>query len=120
LSILSHLLSAYKLWFEFKKHIPKSARYTLAEKVDRLFIEVLELIFIAQYLKQKQKLPALLKANTKFDSLKFFLQVLWETKNLELKHYKLLSENLNEIGRMLGGWLKRLQTELAPRKKRGA
>jgi hypothetical protein len=113
------LLAAYKQWFEFKNHIPKSARYTLAEKVDDLFIEVLELIFIAQYLKREQKLPALVKANTKFDSLKFFLQVLWETKNISSKHYELLSVKLAEVGRMLGGWLRQTQKQNSPATRTG-
>jgi len=61
----------------------------------------LELIFTAQYLKPEQKLPLLQKASAKFDTLKFFLMILWETKNLSTKQYELLSVKLAEIGKML-------------------
>ncbi len=114
LSILEHLVTSYKLWHEIKNHIQKSSRYTLGEKIDILFMETLELIFIAQYLSKIQKLPALQKANTKFDALKFFLKILWEIKAIENKHFILVSEQLNKVGRMLGGWLKKLEAE-APR-----
>ena len=108
LSILQHLINCYKAWFEIYAHIPKSAKYTLGEKIDSIFLEVIELIFISQYLKKEQKLPALQKANTKFDALKFFLQLLWETKCISTKQYGFLSEKLGEVGKMLGGWLKQL------------
>jgi len=46
---------------------------------------------------------------TKLDSLKFFLQLAWENKCLANNKYTELSEQLNEIGRMLGGWKKGLE-----------
>ena len=117
MSILQHLVAAYKLWHEIKIHIQKSSKYTLGEKIDNLFIETLELMFVAQYLPKGQKLPALQKGNTKFDTLKFFLMILWETGDLGRKQYGLLSERLNEIGKMLGGWLRKLEAEATPPKK---
>ncbi len=68
-------------------------------------------MFRAQYSKREHKLPILQTANTKFDALKFFLQILWETKNLSTKHYELLSLQFAEIGKMLGGWLKKIDAE---------
>lgn len=103
---MQHLINCYKLWFELKDHIHRSAKYTLVEKIENIFIEVLELIFAAQYAKPEQTLPILQRASAKFDSLKFFLQILWELKKIEEKHYALLSERLTLIGKMLGGWLK--------------
>ncbi|PIR87336.1 MAG: hypothetical protein COU11_01140 [Candidatus Harrisonbacteria bacterium CG10_big_fil_rev_8_21_14_0_10_49_15] len=110
---MQHLVSCYKTWFNLKQHLTKSARYTLGEEIDGLFIAVLKLIFLARYTPQEQKLLILQKANTNFDLLKFFLMILWETKSIETKHYALLSEQLATIGRMLGGWLKKTATEAA-------
>jgi len=78
----------------------------LAAKIDSLFIETLEYIFIASYLSKEQKIPYLQKAIARLDLLKFILQVSWEIKVLDNKKYIALSEQLNEIGRMLGGWNK--------------
>lgn len=118
MSILRHLIDGYKLWFELKEHIHRSAKYTLAEKIDNLFIEVLGLIFAAQYARSELKLPILQKANTKFDLLKFFLQMLWEVRKIEEKHYVLLSEKLASIGKMLGGWLRRFNAAAPPAMKK--
>lgn len=38
--------------------------------------------------------------------LKFFLRVAWEIKSLDNKKYIIISEHLEEIGKMLGGWQK--------------
>jgi hypothetical protein len=42
-------------------------------------------------------------------TLGFFLQLSWEIKSLDSKKYIFLSEKLNEIGKMLGGWIKSLK-----------
>lgn len=45
--------------------------------------------------------------------------VLWETKSIDDKKYISLSEHLNEIGKMLGGWIGQLQKQNSPDKKSG-
>ncbi len=109
-------MQAYKLWHEFLPHFPKTARYTLGSKIDALFVDALESIAIASYLPPLQKLPVVQRAASKVDTLKFFLQVAWEIKALDTKKYIALSEPLQEIGRMLGGWYKNLLTKQTPPK----
>ena len=111
LSVLQKLNQTYKLWQEFLPHFPKTSRYTFGGKIDGLFLETLENIFIAGYLPIGQKMPWVIKASAKLDLLKFFLQIAWEIKSLDNKKFILFSEKLNEIGRMLGGWQKHLQKE---------
>ncbi len=82
-------------------------------------MDVIELLFIASRLPKEQKLPYLQKASIKLDLLKFFLQITWEIKAIDAKKYILLSEHLNEIGKMLGGWIKGLQYKQTPPHKGG-
>ena len=107
-SITQKLVELYKLWHNFLPHFPKTSRYTLSFKIDSLFIEITEYLYIANYSVKKEKLPFLQKASKKLDLVKFFLQVSWEIKALDNKKYIILSENVNEIGKMLGGWIKQL------------
>lgn len=109
LPVIQRLVSVYKLWLEFQNHIPKKLRRTLGEKIDYYFIDTIELLFTASYLGKDQKLPYLQKAGNKLDILKFFLQIAWEIKVLDNNKYILLSEQLNEIGKMVGGWSKGIQ-----------
>ena len=45
--------------------------------------------------------------------------VLWETKSLDNKKYIVLSEKLEEIGKMLGGWNGQIQKQNSPTVKFG-
>src|SRR3990167_11069242 len=117
LPIIGRSVLIYKLWHEILDHISKKSRYTLGTKIDLLFIETLELLFIASYLSKQEKLPYLKKSAIKLDLLKFFLQISWETKALDTKKYIALSEPLNEIGKMLGGWIRNVEKETLPQRK---
>ena len=113
-TISARLTQVYAQWREIQNNFPKKSRFTLGAKIDRTFIEVIEMVFIASYLKREQKLPYVQKAAGKMDLLKFFLQVAWEVKDLDNKKYVALSEPLQDIGKMLGGWLRNVQNETPP------
>lgn len=109
LSVIEKLISSYKLWHEFLPHFPKTSRYSLGTKIDFLFMETVEAAFLASRLNKEQKISFVQKASAKLDLLKFFLRISWEIRALDNKKYIALSEKLDEIGRMLGGWMKQLQ-----------
>lgn len=115
LPLLQRLKTAYRLWYDIVPHIPKLHRYTFGRKIDTLFLESLEILFRAQYAKPEQKLQHLVAATGKLDLLKFFLQIGWENKLVDNKKYLALSAELDEIGRMLGGWKRGLETKLSSR-----
>lgn len=108
LSIIQKLVGTYKLWHEFVPDFPKNSRYTLGQKIDFLFLEVIENTMKAGYSSKIEKEIFLKRASVKLDLLKFFLQIAWQIKSLENKKYIRISEKLDEIGRMLGGWIKYL------------
>lgn len=114
LPLLQRLKTVYQLWHGTVAHIPKLHRYTFGGRIDKLFLEILEIIFRAQYAKPEQKLQYLIAGSGKIDLLKFFLQIGWESKLINNKKYLALSKELDEIGRMLGGWKKGLETKLSP------
>ena len=111
LPIIQRFVDIYKLWDKFRNNIPRQSRFTLGTKLDSLFLDILELLFIAGYLSKEQKIPILEKSRNKLDLLKFFFQISWEIKILDDKKYIALSEKLNETGRMLGGWIRGLQNK---------
>lgn len=86
-------------------------RYTLAEKIDITFLNILEYLFIAGYQNKNEKLPTIRLALRKSDLLKFFLRISWELHGLDNKKYILISEKVEELGRMVGGWKKGLETK---------
>ena len=45
--------------------------------------------------------------------------ILWETKSLDNKKYIVLSEKIQEIGRMLGGWHGQVIKQNSPKNTSG-
>ena len=80
-------------------------------KIEDYFLALLENIFISIYLPPETKISRLSIAISKLDGVKFFLQIAWENKCVPMEKYLELSEQLNEIGRMLGGWRKGLENK---------
>ena len=97
-------------------NFPKVHRYTLGAKVEDSFLTLLEHIFFALYLPIEKKIIRLEYAVAKLDALKFFLQISFENKCISEKQYLEISKELDEIGRMLGGWKKGLETKIAQQK----
>lgn len=105
------MLALYKIWYGYRDNIPKRSRYTLGDKIDNRFLQILELLQIASYQSREQKLPTLERALSAIDTLKFFLRIAWEIHVFDDKKYATLSEGLEEVGRQTGGWRKGLQTK---------
>jgi hypothetical protein len=101
---LERIKQAYLLWHEYHSTLPKLHRYTLGEKIDSLFIEVMEATLAAAFLQREEKKPYVRLAIRKLDTLKLLVLVLWETKSLDDKKYIALSTKIDEAGKMLGGW----------------
>jgi hypothetical protein len=53
----------------------------------------------------------IVRAVALLDVLKFLLQIAWEAKFVSHGKYGELSTALDEIGKMLGGWKKGLETK---------
>lgn len=116
LPILQKVKDAYLLWFQYYQTIPKLHRYSLGERIDRLFIEIIEAIASAGFLSRAEKQPYVRLAIRKLDTGKILLMVLWESKSLDNKKYIALSRKLDEVGKMLGGWNGQLTKQNSPAK----
>jgi hypothetical protein len=101
----------YRFWITLHRDFPKVERLGIGRKIEQAFLDCLELTFCLSYLSIDHKIPMLNKAITRFDVLKFFVQLAWESKLLSTDKYSNLTSGLEEIGRQLGGWKKGLQAK---------
>ena len=114
LPVLERVKQAYLLWHTYHAELPKLHRYSLGARIDTLFIEIIEAISVAAFLVREEKLPYVRLATRKVDTLKLLCMILWETKSLDMKKYIALSELLDEVGKMLGGWNGQLTKNSTP------
>ncbi len=114
LPVLERLKNAYLLWTEYHQKLPKVHRYSLGGRIDILFIEIMEATAQAAFISRTEKEPWVRLAIRKLDVLKILVMVLWESKSLDTKKYATISEKLDEVGKMLGGWSGQLKKQNSP------
>ncbi|NMB91826.1 four helix bundle protein [candidate division WWE3 bacterium] len=119
LPIIKHLKDTYLIWFGYFQKLPKIHRYTLGLRVDNLFVEIIENLSSASFSKSLEKQDFISLAIRKNDTLKVLMIILWETKSIDNKEYIFLSKQLDEMGKMLGGWISHLQKQNSPGNKLG-
>jgi len=114
LPLLAKAKNCYLLWVGFYSSLPKIHKHTIGERIDGLFVEIIEAISVASYLSREEKLPYVRLAIRKVDTLRILLLVLWETKSIDDKKYIALSVKIDEMGKMLGGWNGQLIKQNSP------
>jgi len=94
---------------DYRKLIPKQDRYTIFERSENIILFVLENIMQASSESKQEKLPTLEKTSTKLNMLRVFIRLMKDTKTIDTKKYLILENAVDEIGRMLGGWIKSIK-----------
>jgi hypothetical protein len=108
--VLVRAKESYKIWHTHLATVSRVDRSTLGNKIDGIYLSLLEFIFRATFAHDKfEKLSIVSQSIAKTDLLKFFLQLGWEHKVLNHSIYGKIILQLDEVGRMLGGWKKNLQ-----------
>jgi four helix bundle protein len=88
------------------RQFPKSEKYTLAAEIKQSMYRLLKLIITAN--KRYYKKTTLQDIDVELEFLRYLVRLSAdaELRFLPLKKYENWSKMLNEIGRMLGGWIK--------------
>lgn len=109
--VIEHAKNAYKRWILIERNLPKCERYGLGQKVNFLFIDLLDILQKASFSPIETKISLLEQSLSIIDSLRFFIQLCWELKLIPPKQFTSIGQEIEEIGRMVGGWRKGLITK---------
>jgi len=96
----------YKKVYAIRKQVPKQDRFTLWQKLDNTILMLIEYILHASSLYKEEKLPTLEQASSKLNVLRILVRLAYDIKSIDNKKYTALQQDIDEIGRMLGGWIK--------------
>lgn len=99
----------YKLFYGYRLSVPKQDRYTIWQRSENIMLDAIESILLASQTYKMEKLPILNRASMKLNFLRIFLRLMKETKAIDQKKYITLEELIDEIGRMLGGWIRSIK-----------
>ena len=89
---------------------PKVDKHTLGQTLQAKSLQLMETILLASRMSGGTKKDMLLRANSQLDLLKLLIRLGNDIKAIKQKQYLVLEERLQEIGKMLGGWLRSLSS----------
>ena len=96
----------YKLYYQFIDHLPQKTRTVLGKKIEDLILKLLQFISKARFVHGQEKLNLLNKMSDDLDFLKTLFRLAFEIKAIDQEKYFLFEEKLQEMGWMLGSWIK--------------
>jgi hypothetical protein len=109
--IIAKTYDLYLTLYQLEKSIQKNVRYTLWQKIQNLNLQILENLVLLGYLPQESRLSDLKKTSARLDLIRILVRMACDIKSINTKKYLSIQENIDEIGRMLGGWIKSLEVK---------
>jgi len=98
--------------YEFSKWLlqhtgkfPKSYRFSVAVRMENTVLEFTELVAVANM--RSNRVSLLRQADEDLTRLRLLVRLSYDMQFLNLKSYEYGSSQIAELGKMLGGWLKK-------------
>lgn len=104
LSIFQKSYDLFKILHQYVAKFPRAEKYCLGQKIKETNINFLDQIIRANNARNKR--PYLEEASQLLEILRIYLRLCHDLKLIGFKRYEIVSQKIDEIGRMLGGWLK--------------
>lgn len=93
--------------YNLLRKYPKSEKYALTSEIRKSMFETLRLILYANKIANKNiRLQTINKIDAEIASQKFFVRFSYKSKYISHNNYFEWSKRLDEIGRIIGGWIK--------------
>ena len=101
----------YKTLHEYHRLIPKKDRFTTFERAENVLLDIISGIFRASGQSKKEKVPTLEQVSVGLNLFRVLVRLMKDTKALDNKKYTTVQGEVDEIGRMLGGWIRSLKND---------
>jgi hypothetical protein len=85
---------------------PKDQKYILGDRIESHLLDVLELLITSYYSAREEKATHLKRVNLELEKLRHLIRLSSKLRCMSIKSYGVISEKVNEIGVMVGSWIK--------------
>jgi len=110
LPIINKTYEIYKNTVEINNRLEKRWRFNFGKDLESSILEYLEILIMAKSAPKTLKAGYLLKAVAKLEVITLKFRLMLELKLVNETQIFQMQSRLAEIGRMLGGWLKAVQS----------
>jgi len=92
-------------------NFPKKKRYTLGEKIENNILVLIEIISLANIQIRTMREPIIYNASAKCELIKILIRMSFDLSLIDGRRYLDLEKKIQEIGKMIGGWIKFLRNQ---------
>ena len=83
---------------------PRSQKFLLGDRLQAQALGVLDSLIAATY--SRERTAHLRAANLDLEKLRFGMRLAKDLQHLDFKRYEYAARSIDDIGRLVGGWLK--------------
>lgn len=83
---------------------PRNQKFVLGDRIETAALDVLDALIAATYTRGRDSL--LSDANLGLERLRFFMRLSCELRLIDTRRYEHAARSLDDIGRLVGGWVK--------------
>jgi hypothetical protein len=88
---------------------PRTQKFLLADRIETSMLNILDALIEAYYGPPSQKKEILRRTNIRLEQLRYLVRLSHDFQFFSHQKYGLLSEKINEVGKMVGGWMRSLR-----------
>lgn len=103
-TIFNKWYNILKYYLDRVEKYPRDAKFIIGDRICKIILDIQEIIIECIYTKVKRE--KLIKVNIYTEQLRIYTRLSFERKYLSVNQYEYLSFEINEFGKMLGGWVK--------------
>lgn len=86
---------------------PRGLKFTVGDRIVENLLDSLETLLEAVYTKEKGL--HLRRLNLQIEKIRYLIRLSKDLRAMSIKQYGYISGEINELGRMVGGWVKNAQ-----------
>ena len=112
--IFKKIFDLYKFFHLHRNKVPKQDRFTIWQKCENIILNLIETLIRMTNLSKEEKLPRMEIMSNDLNMLRIFLRLAKEVKTIDNARYVAIEKDVDEVGRMLGGWIKSAKENIRP------
>jgi len=97
-----------KWLLEHTAKFPRNQRAVLARRIEESSLGFYDHLLAAAVLDNVAKKESLASANVELERLKVYLRLAFDLALVSLRQYEFVSQRVTEVGKLFGGWLKKM------------